>query len=149
MRIRVRIWRFPLRRRAHVVPLASQAVETLRALRKLTGHQSFVLWSPRTESKRISEGTMNKALRKLGYDTKAEDCGHGFRKTASTLLNAQGFDERHIEMQLAHAVGGIAGIYNHAKYPPERCKMMRSWADLLDGLRASGDNVIAIESAAA
>lgn len=133
--------------REHVVPLSSQAVAILRELHKLTGHQQFVFWSPRTDSKRISEGTINKALRKLKYNTKTEHCGHGFRKTASTLLNARGYDERHIEMQLAHVVGGVKGTYNKAKYLPERRAMMRAWGDYLDGLRADdAGKVVAIGS---
>jgi hypothetical protein len=38
-------------------------------------------------------------------------------------------------MQLAHAVGGIAAIYNQAKYVPERRALMTAWANYLDGVR--------------
>ena len=55
---------------------------------------------------------------------------------ASTRLHEMGFDADHIEMQLAHAVPGVRGVYNQAQYLPQRVTMMQRWADYLDGLRA-------------
>ena len=61
--------------------------------------------------------------------------GHGFRSTASTLLNEQGWNRDAIERQLAHAErNNIRAAYNYAEYLAERKKMMQSWADYLDSL---------------
>ena len=64
---------------------------------------------------------------------------HGFRHTASTILNEHRFDRDVIERQLAHKdKDKIRGTYNHAEYVPERTEMMQwYYSDHLDGLIAN------------
>jgi len=94
----------------------------------------------------MSENTVNLALKAMGYDGKTM-VAHGFRSTASTLLNEAGWNPDWIERQLAHAEpNAIRGAYNYAQWLPDRRKMMQAWADLLDGLR-DGGRVIPIRSA--
>jgi hypothetical protein len=79
----------------------------------------------------MSDGTLNKALHLMGY--KGRHTVHGFRGLASTALHELGYKEAHIELQLAHqARNKVSSAYNHAKYIPERTKMMQNWADYLD-----------------
>jgi integrase len=93
---------------------------------------------------------MNRALRRLGYNTRTEHCAHGFRSTFSTLLNDEHdreglpvWNPYAIEMQLAHAdEDGIRGKYNRAALWLVRVKMMQHWADRIDLMR-SGAQVIA------
>jgi integrase len=86
----------------------------------------------------MSENTGNAALRYMGYSTD-QVTGHGFRSTASTLLNEQGWNRDAIERQLAHAErNNVRAAYNFAEFLPERRKMMQAWADFLDGLRQGG-----------
>jgi integrase len=93
----------------------------------------------------MSENTVNAALRRLGY-TNDEMTGHGFRSLASTNLNEQGYHPDLIELQLAHAERNkVRAAYNKAQRLPERRKMMQSWADYLDGLRA-GAKIIPIRA---
>lgn len=124
---------------AHIVPLARQALAILEALRPITyrGPGSYVFPAMRPR-RPLSENTANGALRALGYDTAAQHCAHGFRATAATLLAERGFDPDLIECQLAHKRPGVGGIYNRAHRLAERRRMMQSWADYLDALRASG-----------
>ena len=83
----------------------------------------------------MSENTVNAALRALGYSGN-EMTGHGFRSTASTLLNEQGWSHDAIERQLAHGERNtVRAAYNYAEYLPERRTMMQAWADYLDQLR--------------
>lgn len=122
-------------REKHIVPLPSQAVELLRELHALTGHNRYVFPGARTNSRPMSENTVNAALRRLGYD-KDSMTGHGFRHMASTLLNEQGWNRDAIERQMAHAErNSIRATYNYAEYLPERVRMMQSWADYLDALK--------------
>ena len=87
----------------------------------------------------ISDAAVNSALRRMGYDTQTEHCGHGFRTTASTLLNEQGFAPDAIELQLAHQeTDKTRGAYNKAQRLAERRQMMQAWADYVDGLRGGG-----------
>ena len=132
--------------RAHVVPLSVQALAVLERVKPLTGHAKYVFHGIRSEDKPMSENTLNQALRRLGY-TKEEMTSHGFRSSASTLLNGLGFNSDWIERQLAHVEGNaVRRAYNRAEYLQERRQMMQSWADYLDGLR-SGANVIPIHRA--
>lgn len=144
-------WRIPAARmkmgEQHIVPLSTQAVAILRELYALTGPEGYVFPSLRSASRPMSENTINAALRRLGY-SKDEMTGHGFRSLASTNLNEQGFDPDWIEAQLAHAQRNkVRAAYNHAKYLPQRRKMMQAWADYLDGLRA-GANVVPLRQSA-
>ena len=120
----------------HIVPLSTQAVEILEALQPLTGHQQYVFPSSRNDGRPMSDNTIRTALKSLGYDSDVMTA-HGFRTTASTLLNEQGWSADAIERQLAHAPrDAVRAAYNRAQYLEERRRMMQSWADYLDGLKA-------------
>jgi integrase len=141
-------WRIPADRmkmaEQHIVPLARQAVAVLRELYSLTGTQGYLFPSVRNASRPMSNNTINAALRTCGF-TAAQQTGHGFRTTASTLLNEQGWNADAIERQLAHGPRDkVRAAYNSAQYLPERRKMMQAWADYLDRLRG-GAKVIPIK----
>ena len=83
----------------------------------------------------MSDNTIRAALRTLGYDSDVMT-PHGFRTTASTLLNEQGWSPDAIERQLCHMPRDqVRAAYNRAQYLDERRRMMQSWADYLDGLK--------------
>jgi integrase len=130
-------WRIPAERmkmRAlHIVPLSKQAVSVLRELQKLSGNRSFIFPNQHDPAAFMSENTMLFALYRMGYRCRAT--GHGFRSTASTILNENGFRADVIERQLSHSErDSVRAAYNHAQYMPERREMMQWWADFLDGL---------------
>jgi hypothetical protein len=117
----------------------------------------------------MSDNTLNKALRIMGHETGpgGDHCAHGFRATASTLLNEEGaFDGDVVEAQLAHDTeetkrqrrgevvrrqfgsgdkNKIRGIYNRAAYWTERGRLMQHWADRLDSLR-DGASVVPLRN---
>lgn len=132
-------WRIPGPRMKmktpHIVPLSKQAVSLLQELRAVTGNGKYVFPSVRTRARPMSENTVNGALRRLGFTTN-DMTGHGFRSTASTLLNEMGWNRDWIERQLAHQErDNIRAAYNYAEWLPERRKMMQAWSDMLDALR--------------
>lgn len=52
-------------------------------------------------------------------------------------MSQQGWKPDAIERQLAHCEeNDVRAAYNYAEYLPERRKMVQSWADYLDALRA-------------
>lgn len=133
-------WRIPAHKmkmkEEHVVPLSRQALAILEKLKPITGSSPYLFPSGRTLERPMSENAVNAALRRLGYE-KGEVTGHGFRATASTLLNELGFLPDIIERQLAHAERNkVKGAYNRAGYMKERRQMMQQWADYLDELRS-------------
>ncbi|MER2539911.1 MAG: integrase arm-type DNA-binding domain-containing protein [Azonexus sp.] len=134
----------------HLVPLATQAVTILRELHALTGHGRYVFPGARGNERPMSDAAVNAALRRMGYDTKEEITGHGFRAMARTILH----EELHIkpeviEHQLAHTVPDALGTaYNRTKFLKERKAMMQLWADYLDKLKA-GAVVISLHGNAA
>lgn len=74
----------------------------------------------------------------MGY-TGEEMTWHGFRSLASTRLNEHGWNADWIESQLAHGERDkVRAAYNHAKYLPDRKRMMQWWADYLDELKEGG-----------
>lgn len=122
-------------RRPHVIPLARQVVKLLHSMRDYSGSHGLVFPSSFSASRCISDMGLLNALRRMGYGKEVMTV-HGFRTTASTLLNEHGYNRDWIEAQLAHAErNAIRDAYNRAEYLPERRRMMQEWADYLDGLR--------------
>jgi integrase len=132
-------WRIPAERmkmkELHIVPLSKQAVAVLRALQTESGDRPYLFPNEHNPATFMSENTMLYALYRMGYHSRTT--GHGFRSTASTILNEHGFRADVIERQLAHSErNSVRAAYNHAQYLPERRTMMQWWADYLDEVAA-------------
>ena len=125
-------------RRPHVVPLPRQAVAILHQLREITGYYPLVFAGQQNPDRPMSENTINKALRLMGYE--GRQTGHGFRHLLSTELNGRGYNRDWIERQLAHGdADEIRDTYNHATYLEQRREMMQAWADSIDAQCADKD----------
>ncbi|WP_298715916.1 integrase arm-type DNA-binding domain-containing protein [uncultured Oceanisphaera sp.] len=137
-------WRIPAEkmkmRQPHIVPLSRQAVELLRELHTFTGGRPLLFPNLRNPDTCMTPTTLNRALERMGFSGKGSIgfSAHGFRATASTLLNEMGYRSDVIERQLAHAERNkVRASYNQAQYLDERKIMMQVWADLIDGLACS------------
>ena len=121
----------------HLVPLSTQALAILKDIQPLTGQGEYV-FEGRDPKKPMSDGTINAALKRMGYDTKTQITGHGFRAMARTILHERlNIDPHIIEHQLAHSVPDALGTaYNRTKFIEQRKVMMQQWADYLDELKA-------------
>ena len=118
----------------HIVPLARQTVEVLRALKDAGTGEELLFPGNTDHEKPISNNTLLFALYRMGF--KGEMTGHGFRGVASTDLHEMGMEHAHIELQLAHQERDrVSAAYNYAQYLSQRAKMMQDWADHLDALR--------------
>jgi integrase len=134
-------WRIPAARMKmdapHIVPLSKQALVILYDLKKVAADRTrFMFPVLGTKEGVMSENTVTKALRTLGYERNVMTW-HGFRSMASTLLNEQQrWHPDAIERQLAHMPRDkVRAAYNYAEHLPERRRMMQAWADYLDELR--------------
>lgn len=138
------VWMIPTTRmkmrEPHTVPLSRQALAILGEMRGLSGSGRYVFPSVRTRARPISDNTVNAALRRMGY-SKEQMTAHGFRTSASSLLNESGkWNPDAIERALAHMVPGIIRrIYNQSAYWAERVEMAQWWSDYLDELRRKGN----------
>jgi integrase len=137
-------WRYTVSKTKteHLVPLATQVIEILKELRALTGCWQFV-FPGRDRRKPMSGAAINAALQRLGFDTKTEITGHGFRAMARTILHERlRFPAEVIEHQLGHKVPDALGTaYNRTKFIDDRVRMMQAWADYLDRLKSRGGHV--------
>jgi integrase len=141
------LWKIPAEcmkmRRPHDVPLSKQALEVIRSVWDLTQGNGLLLASVRANTKPLSENAMNSALRRMGY-TKEEMTAHGFRSSASTILNERGYNPDWIEAALAHQDDDeVQRAYNRTTYFNERIGLMQEWADLLDEFRKRPQRAIA------
>jgi len=133
------MWTIPEERmkakRKHHVPLSSQVLKLFETARGWQTGTELIFCSPTNKNKSISDVAMNGALRRIGFES-SEITMHGFRHTASTLLNERrDFDADLIEAQLAHQVGSdIRRTYNKASWLEERKAMMQDWSDYLTSL---------------
>jgi len=132
-------WQIPAERmkmrRPHDIPLSRQALAVLREIWDAS-QGDLVLPSIRSNAKPLSDNAMNSALRRMGY-AKDEMTAHGFRSTASTILNERGHNPDVIETALAHQDDDeVRAAYNRARFWPQRVKLLQDWADLLDQFRA-------------
>jgi integrase len=128
-------WRIPEERmkmrEQHIVPLSRQSLEILHKLKPISGFREHIFPNVKHPLSFMSENTMLYALYRMGYHLRTT--GHGFRSTASTVLNENGFEADVIERQLAHSErNAVRAAYNHAQYLSERRRMMQWWADYLD-----------------
>jgi len=123
-------------RRVHSVPLSRQALDIIAGIETDAALSPFLFPSLRSIHRPMSENTINAALRRLGY-AQDEMTGHGFRATASTLLNEMGkWNPDAIERQLAHADNNaVRRAYTRGEYWNERVAMMQDWSNYLDQLR--------------
>ncbi|HAO9083766.1 TPA: integrase arm-type DNA-binding domain-containing protein [Escherichia coli] len=128
-------------RTPHLVPLSRQALDILKQVHKLSGNRDFVFVGDHNPRKPMSENTVNKALRVMGYDTKVEVCGHGFRTMACSSLIESGLWSRDaVERQMSHMErNSVRAAYIHkAEHLDERRLMLQWWADYLDVNREKG-----------
>ncbi|EKG2160064.1 site-specific integrase, partial [Salmonella enterica] len=119
----------------HIIPLSEQAMAILKQTEALSGHLAFIFPGEYDQDKCMSDNTINKALRVMGYDTRKEICGHGFRAMACSALSESGrWSKEAIEKQMSHQErNSVRAAYIHkAKYLEERIAMMQWWADYLD-----------------
>ncbi len=122
----------------HIVPLCTQAIELLKNIHPFSGAGEYVFQGGHNPDKAMSEAAINASLRRMGYDTKTQITGHGFRAMARTILHERlNIDPNIIEHQLAHRVPDALGsAYNRTKFLEQRKVMMQQWADYLDELKA-------------
>ena len=138
--LEAKTWSIPAERmkmrRLHKKPLSDAAVEVLKELHTLTGHRDLVFPSYQSPRRPMSENTLNHALRRMGYD-KTQVTAHGFRASASSLLNESGkWNPDAIEAELAH-VGAdeVRKAYHRSTYWEERVKMCEWWAGEIEIIR--------------
>lgn len=132
-------WRFVVSKTNtdHLVPLSRQAIEILEEIRPLTGNGEYVFPGGHSPRRPMSEAAINAALKRMGYDTKTQITGHGFRAMARTILHeVLNIDPHVIEHQLAHSVPDTLGsAYNRTRFIEQRKSMMQQWADYLEKLK--------------
>lgn len=119
----------------HLVPLSRQVISLLEQIKEITGESMFVFAGAHSMDKPMSENTINKALRVIGYNTKTDVCGHGFRTMACSALNESGLWAKDaIERQMSHKErNGVRAAYVHkAEHLEARIKMMQWWSNYLD-----------------
>ena len=137
------IWRIPAEKmkmnEEHLVPLSNQMIALLNEVKGISGSYELVFPSTHDRQRLMSENTLTYAIRKrLKFDATA----HGFRTTASTILNESGFRVDVIERQLAHGERNkVRAAYNRSQYLAERAEMMQWYSDYLDGVKAGADVV--------
>ena len=122
----------------HLVPLSKQAVAVLKQLKLLSGSSELLFPGDHDPRKPMSENTINKALRVMGYDTKVDVCGHGFRTMAcSALIESGRWSKDAVERQMSHQErNNVRAAYIHkAEHLDERTQMMQWWSDWLDASR--------------
>ena len=137
-------WRIPAERmkmrEIHIVPLPEQAVQLLSELHTFTGGRTYLFPNLRRPNSCMTGTTLNRVLERMGYGGRFSS--HGFRATASTILNELGYRSDIIERQLAHAERNKSrASYNQAQYMAERRLMMQNWAEYIENLK-QGSKVI-------
>ncbi|HGH5998165.1 TPA: tyrosine-type recombinase/integrase [Morganella morganii] len=122
-------------RTPHLVPLSEQSINILKQIKRLSGDHELIFIGDHNPRKPMSENTVNNALRAMGYDTKTEVCGHGFRTMAcSSLIESGIWSKDAVERQMSHQErNSVRAAYIHkAEHLEERRLMVQWWADYLD-----------------
>ena len=121
----------------HIVPLSNQVLALLLELKQINKYSEYVFVSQIDNKQHLSDGTLNGALRRVGYTGEVQ-VAHGFRASARTMMAEQlNVPTEWIEAQLNHTVKDANGrAYNRTKYLTQRVSMMQQWSDYLDNLMA-------------
>lgn len=125
-------------RTPHLVPLSRQALEILQKIHSVSGEHTLVFTGDHNPWKPISENTVNNALQLMGYDTKVDVCGYGFRAMACRSLIESGlWSKDAVERQMSQQErNGVRAAYTHkAEFLDERRLMLQWWADFLDAIQ--------------
>jgi len=136
-------WTIPASRmkagKAHVVPLSDQALDILTTLRSCFTVSRYLHPSRYESEIPLSDATLNRVIDASVELIRKDDPDfghfsvHDLRRTFSTGLNRAKFDERWVELALAHVPKNrIAAIYNVNRYLGERKIMLQCWADMID-----------------
>ncbi|MEA1072063.1 tyrosine-type recombinase/integrase [Sphingomonas sp. LY160] len=134
------LWTIPAdrmkQRQPHRVPLSEQALAILREAAEISGGGRYIFPKLGSPLKPMCENAINGALRRMGYGPD-EMTAHGFRSTASSLLNESGkWSADAIERALSHADGNqVRAAYHRGAHWPERVEMAQWWSDHLDTLQ--------------
>jgi len=134
------VWRIPgpkmKMRNDHAVPLSTQVLAILAEAAECRNRSKFVFPAVSNWQKPMAENTLNVALRRLGFSSD-EMTSHGFRSTASTLLNESGlWSPDAIERALAHQSNDtVRAIYHRGRHWDERVQMAQWWSDYLGTLK--------------
>ncbi|MBS8854346.1 integrase arm-type DNA-binding domain-containing protein [Escherichia coli] len=127
-------------RMPHIVPLSEQSIAILKQIKDITGNNELIFPGDHNPYKPMRENTVNKALRVMGYDTKKDICGHGFRAMACSALMESGLWAKDaVERQMSHQERNTVRMaYIHkAEHLEARKAMMQWWSDYLEACRES------------
>ncbi|SXW17887.1 tyrosine-type recombinase/integrase [Klebsiella pneumoniae] len=127
-------------RMSHIVPLSEQSIAILKLIKDITGNNELIFPGDHNPYKPMCENTVNKALRVMGYDTKKDICGHGFRAMACSALMESGLWAKDaVERQMSHQERNTVRMaYIHkAEHLEARKAMMQWWSDYLEACRES------------
>ncbi|HDK1041487.1 TPA: tyrosine-type recombinase/integrase [Escherichia coli] len=127
-------------RMPHIVPLSEQSIAILKQIKDITGNNELIFPGDHNPYKPMCENTVNKTLRVMGYDTKKDICGHGFRAMACSALMESGLWAKDaVERQMSHQERNTVRMaYIHkAEHLEARKTMMQWWSDYLEACRES------------
>jgi integrase len=154
-------------KREHVIPLAPQAADVIRAARALADAMgivsAFVFPGQGNGARSLQRSGLNDVMARVlpAAGLAGLHTVHGWRSTFSTICNeADPGAYRVVDVMLAHkAFGAVEGRYNRASFVAERRKLASVWADqlLLDAPTAfalagmveqDNDNIVQFREAA-
>lgn len=118
------------KKRPHIVPLSSQALQLLEMMRLLSRNSPFVFSGRSDNGKSMSNATLNATLKRKGY--KGRLTGHGIRAFVKTFLASRKIDRNVSETVLAHLLEGgdqLENTYNRHDYLKERIPVMQLLGD--------------------
>lgn len=122
-------WTIPAQRmkagNEHRIPLSPRAVEILKAAKTLSNGSDLVFPSP-TTGKPLSDMTLSKLVKELGFDADV----HGFRTSFKVWAQERSNAAREVsEMALAHTIQNKAeAAYAQSDLFEKRRKLMQSWS---------------------
>ncbi|MBO0663601.1 site-specific integrase [Jiella sp. MQZ9-1] len=134
------LWTIPSERTknglTHVVPLSPAALAVVeRAMRRAGDEASAPLFTRTGEP--LESNAIAKAAKLKLQILEERWTPHDIRRTVATMMGDIGILPHIVEAVLNHISGfraGVAGIYNRAKYEPEKRRALAMWAEYLDSV---------------
>ncbi len=120
---------------SHLVPLSDLAIETLSAIKKLSGDSNWLFPSP-MGSTHILPTAVDHALRKNidKFEVSKAFTPHDLRRTAASHMTALGVSRLVVSKILNHVERSVTAIYDRHTYEQEKRQALYIWGDRIGKL---------------
>lgn len=114
----------------HRVPLSFLAIEILNEIKQLSGDSRY-LFPAKNKVNHITDGSIDKAVKRSYFDGIKSWTPHDLRRTAASHMTSIGISRLVVGKILNHSEQGVTAVYDRHSYDNEKRHALDMWAQKL------------------